>query len=236
MLVRHSRLIAAASALLLTLASTAGAAVLWDQSNWDPAGEGSVNLSSNSCSQISGNTKVHTANDVHFDSPAHITTVRIYETLGNVQTATLAYLWIHPKSGSLPTTSSDSLEILTLGVLQVPITSATQTIGTSTAAVVTATGLNINLPAGDYWVSLTPRHNLGIFPYSVHLITSGPVMGDPTAAILVGRADAPSCAPVNSNWYYPLDPNRPDYAIKIEGDFPVATMRSSWGRVKQIYR
>jgi hypothetical protein len=229
MLLRHSRLIAAGSALLLSLASTAGATVLWDQSNWNTNTEGSVNLSSNACSQISGNTKVHTASDVHFSNPVHITTVRIYETQGNVQTATLAYLWIHPKSGILPTTSSDSLELTTLGVLQVPITSATETIGANTAVVVTATGLNINLPAGDYWVSLTPRHNLGIFPYSVHLITSGPVVGDPTAAIL-------ACAPVNSNWYYPLDPNRPDYTLKIEGDFPVPALRSSWTAVKQIYR
>jgi hypothetical protein len=113
-------------------------------------------------------------------------------------------------------------------VLQVPITSATETIGANTAVVVTATGLNINLPAGDYWVSLTPRHNLGIFPYSVHLITSGPVVGDPTAAIV-------GCT-VNSNWLYPLDPNRPDYTLKIEGDFPVPALRSSWTAVKQIYR
>jgi hypothetical protein len=228
MLLRHLRLIAAGSALLLSVASTAGAVVLWDQSNWNTNTEGSANLSSNACSQISGNTKVHTANDVHFDNPVHITTVRIYETPGNVQTATLAYLWIHPKTGALPTTSSDSLELVALGVLQVPITSATETIGPNSCVRVTAAGLNINLPAGDYWVSLTPRHNLGVFPYTVHLITSGPVVGDPTAAIV-------GCT-VNSNWLYPLDPNRPDYAIKIEGDFPTPTMSASWGTLKTIYR
>jgi len=33
-------------------------------------------------------------------------TVRIYETNGNVETATQAYLWIAPKTGTLPTNSS----------------------------------------------------------------------------------------------------------------------------------
>ena len=235
MLLRHSRLIAAASALLLSLASTAGAAVLWDQSNWNTLTEGSLNLSSNSCSAISGNTKVHTASDVHFDAPVHITTIRIYETPGNVQTATLAYLWIAPKTGPLPTESSDQLELPPTAV-QVPISSAIETIGPNSCVVVTAAGLNIDLPAGDYWVSLTPRHNLGVFPYTVHLVTTGPIVGDPTAAIVVGRLDAPSCGPVNSNWINPLSPPSYDYAIKIEGDFTTPTVKSSWGSVKSIYR
>jgi hypothetical protein len=54
------------------------------------------------------------------------------------------------------------------------------------------------------------------------------VIGDPTAVIV-------ACT-VNSSWIYPLDPNRPDYAIKIEGSLPVPTISTSWGRVKQIYR
>ena len=85
--------------------------MLWDQSNWDtrPAGnsnEGSTNLS-NACSQISGNTKVHTANDVHFDYPVH-QTVPIYETFGNVRPRP-GRIWIHLKNSVPPTTSSDSL-------------------------------------------------------------------------------------------------------------------------------
>jgi len=224
-LVRHSRLIAAATlALLLGVGSVAGAAVLWDQSNWNTNTEGSVDISSTSCSQISGNTKVHLANDVHFDKPVHITTVRIYETFGNVQTATQALLWIHPKNGSLPTTSSDSLE-LTSNL--VDIAAVTETNGPSSCVRVTAAGLDVELPAGDYWVSLTPRHNLGTFPYTVHLITSGPVVGDPTPGIV-------ACT-VNSNWVYPLDPNRPDYAMKIEGEVhdgsPAKTVTGQRGEV-----
>ena len=41
---------------------------------------------------------------------------------------------------------------------------------------------------------------------------------------------------VNSNWLYALNPNKPDYSIKIMGDFPVSTQGSTWGRVKSIYR
>jgi hypothetical protein len=207
MLLRHSRLVAAATALLVLLASAAGAEVLWDQSNWITNTEGSVDISSSSCSQISGNTKVHIADDVHFDNPVHITTVRIYETFGNVQAATQALLWIHPKTGVLPTTVSDSLE---LAALTVNITPVTETVGANQCVRVSATGLDIELPAGDYWVSLTPKHSLGVFPYTVHLITTGPVVGDPSPAIVACTS--------NSTWLYPLDPNRPDYAMKIEGE------------------
>ena len=100
MLRRYVSLFAAALSLLL--ATAAGADVLWDQSNWNTNTEGSVDLSSTSCSQISGNTKVHIANDVTFTSPVVIRSVRIYETSGNVEAATQGYLWITPKTGPLP--------------------------------------------------------------------------------------------------------------------------------------
>jgi hypothetical protein len=198
------------------MASVAGAEVLWDQSNlMTPPYDGSVDESTTgSCSQISGNTKVHIASDVHFDTPVHITTVRIYETPGNVQAATQAYLWIHPKNGALPTTSSDSLEQAGIVVNISAVTVGPN--GPSQFVRVSATGLDLELPAGDYWVSLTPRHNLGTFPYTVHILTSGPVIGDPSPAIV-------ACT-VNSNWVYPLAPNQPDYAMKIEGESHTPTV------------
>lgn len=225
MLVRHSRSIAAAAVLALSFATAASAAVLWDQSDWNINGDGSVNLSSTSCSGITGNTKAHTACDVHFDNPVHITTVRVYETLGNVQAATKAYLWIAPKTGPLPTAVSTDLEA---AALSKPITSTIVTNGSAQAVQVTCANLAIDLAAGDYWVSLTPKHSLGNFPYTVHLITTGPVIGDPTPTVVACTA--------NTNWVYNLDPNRPDYAIKIEGDAVVETLHSSWSRVKSIYR
>ena len=223
--VRHARALTAAAVLALSFATAANAAVLWDQSNWTTTTEGSVNLSSTSCSQISGNTKAHTACDVHFSGPVHITTVRIYETPGNVQAATQAYLWIAPKTGPLPTAVSTDLEA---AALSKPITSTIVTNGSAQAVQVTCANLAIDLAAGDYWVSLTPKHSLGNFPYTVHLITTGPVIGDPTPTVVACTA--------NTNWVYNLDPNRPDYAIKIEGDAVVETLHSSWSRVKSIYR
>src|SRR5262245_21333874 len=180
MLLRHSRLIAVACVMLLSLATAAGATVLWDQSNWNTNGEGSVNLSSSSCSQITGNTKFHTASDVHFSQPVHITTVRIYETLGNVQAATSAFSWIAPKTGAFPTECASAVNN---AANNATITVTTETKNAVTEAVVTAANLNINLAAGDYWVSLTPKHSLGSFPYSVHSVTTGPIQGDPTRGI-----------------------------------------------------
>lgn len=226
MLLRHSRLVGAAAALLLSLASTASAQiVLWDQSNWNTTGEGSLNHNANSCSQISGNTKLHTANDVHFNQPVHITSVTIYETPGNIDAATLAYLWIAPKTGPMPTESIANIATL---ANQKTITVSTVTNGAFSARAVTAAGLNIDLPAGDYWISLTPRHNRGsLFPYTVHLVTDSPVVGDPTPSLL--GCTAPG------TWQYVL-PTPYDYALKVMGDFPVATAASSWAKVKSYYR
>ena len=221
MLLRHSRLIAVASALLLSLASAAGAEVLWDQSNWDPGLNGTIDLSSTSCSQISGNTKVHIANDVHFDNPVHITTIRIYETSGTVDLATQALLWIHPKTGALPTTVSDSLELASLFV-NIQVASVTAQV-----LRVSATGLDIELPAGDYWVSLSPRHNYGgTPPYTWHIVTTGPVIGDPSASITACTS--------NSNWTYPLSPNQPDYSIKIEGEVHRPTVAAPTGQRGEV--
>ena len=221
MLRRYSRILAAVCALYLATASGAGAVVLWDQTNLHPLGEGSIDLSSNSCSAINGNTKQHVANDVHFDNPVTITTVRIYEKQGNVQTATQAYLWIAPKTGPLPTALSTEVNN---AVNIVPITTSLD----GSVVVVTASGLNKSLPAGDYWVSLTPRHSLGIFPYSVHFVTSGPIVGDPSPSIVACTS--------NSNWFHALAPNTYDYAIKIEGDIPTPTNRMTVGSIKHIYR
>ena len=222
MLIRHARSLTAALALSLSFATAAGAAVLWDQSTLNGVLDGTVDLSSTSCSQISGNTKVHIANDVHFDGPVVITAVRIYETPGNVQAATQAYLWIAPKTGSQPTASSTDVNN---AANLVPITVSAVVGGVVT---VSAQGLSRSLPAGDYWVALTPKHSLGLYPYTWHIYTAGPVVGDPSTAI--------TACTTNSSWAYPLDPTRPDYSIKIEGDAVVPTLHSTWARVKSIYR
>lgn len=225
MLRRYVSLSAAALSLSLVLATTAGAEVLWDQSNWNTNTEGSIDLSSTSCSQISGNTKFHIANDVTFTGPVVIKNVRIYETNGNVEAASSAYLWIVPKTGSLPTENSSVIEVA--GNIK-PIQITYETKNGKTAVVVSANNLNIPLNAGSYWVSLTPRHSLGIFPYTVHLVTGDPVVGDPAVGV--------SACTANTNWVLPLAPNTYDYAMKIEGDRPVPTIDRSWGNIRALYR
>jgi hypothetical protein len=222
MRLRHSRFAAAVSVLLISAATAASATVLWDQSNWNTNNEGSLNIASNACSQISGNTRLFNAMDVTFAQPVNINTITLYETPGNVQTATQAYLWIGPKTGPLPTVNSFAL------YNAANLKTITSSVVATGVVAVTATNLNISLPAGSYWVAMAPRHNLGIYPYTVHLVTSGPVVGDPTPTI-------EACTD-NTNWLFVLDPNRYDYAFKIEGDFPVPANSSSWGKLKMLYR
>ena len=176
--VRHARAITAAAVLALSFATAASAAVLWDQSNLNATLDGTIDLSSTSCSQISGNTKVHIASDVHFDNPVIISAVRIYETPGNVQAATQGYLWIAPKTGPLPTASNTDVEA---AAILVPIVVSPVVGGVVT---VSAQGLSRSLAAGDYWVSLTPKHSLGLFPYTWHIYSAGPVVGNSSAAIV----------------------------------------------------
>jgi len=102
------KLLLSAFAMLL-VASAASAAVLWDQSNVNNVNEGSINLASNACSQISGNARAFNTSDVTFATPVVITSITVFETAGNVQAATQGYLWIGVKTGPFPTVPSDSL-------------------------------------------------------------------------------------------------------------------------------
>lgn len=220
------KLLLSAFAMLL-VASSASAVVLWDQTNLNA--DGSINLGSNSCSQISGNTRVHNTSDVTFATPVVITSISIYEKVGNVQAATQAYLWIGAKTGPFPTVPSDSLYSPTR-LVTITVGPSSTVNGVSGVVEVKAT-LSRALAAGDYWISLTPRHNLGVFPYTIHHFTDGPIIGSPTRSI-------EACV-VNSNWLTPLEsvyPGGKDYSIKVEGDLPVPSLNSTWGRVKSFYR
>jgi len=217
--------------LVILAASGASADVLWDQSNWvNPGLDGFVNAASAfACNFDGSRTKLHTANDVTFSVDVSVTSVSIWQTLGNGQAegATQAYLWIVPKTGAIPTNSS--AEVNNAANL-VTITNTYEIIGGETVLKTTASGLSLGLPAGSYWVSLTPRCNRGtIYPYSWHLFSGDGVIGDPTARI--------SACTVNSTWEYPYAPNTQyDTTLLVEGSAVVATETQAWGQIKALYR
>ncbi len=213
--------------LVALAASGASADVLWDQSNWDTSGDGFVNMAWTSCNMISGNTKVHQANDVTFASDVVISSITIYETEGNGNafSATQGYLWIAPKTGSLPTVGSD---VVNNAANLVNISSAYVEKDGVFGVAITASGLNLALPAGSYWVSLTPRCSAGFWPWSVLCFSSDGILGDSTKFI-------EACA-VNSNWGDLFAPDTHDGAFKVEGSVVVGTENESWGGIKALYR
>lgn len=213
--------------LVAMAATVASADILWDQSDWNTGGDGLLNMAATSCSFFNGNTKVHQANDVTFSVDVVLNSITIYETEGNgnAAAATQAYLWIAPKTGSSPTESSAAVN--TAGNL-VAITSAYVLKDGVYGLAITASGLNVALPAGDYWVSLTPRCSAGLFPWSVLCFANGSIIGDSTKYI-------EACS-VNSSWSDLYAPDQHDGAIKIEGSAVVATENAVWGGVKALYR
>jgi hypothetical protein len=213
--------------VLALSAMGASADVLWDQSNWDTSGDGMVNMAYTTCSFINGNTKMHEANDVTFTTNVLVSSITIYETEGNgnAASASQGYLWITPKTGSLPTASSADVNN---AANLVSITSAYVEKDGVFGLAITASGLNLALPAGDYWVSLTPRCSAGMFPWSVLCFSSGGIVGDSTKYI-------EACS-VNSNWGDLFAPDQHDGAIKIEGTATVPTESEAWGNIKALYR
>jgi len=217
---------------LVALAATgASADIIWDQSDWNnPNLDGFVNAASAfACNFDGSRTKVHTANDVTFATDVSVTSVSIWQTLGNGQAegAIQAYLWIAPKTSALPTNAST--EVNNAANL-VSITNTYETIGGVTVLKTTASGLSLSLTAGSYWVSLTPRCNRGtIYPYSWHLFSADGVVGDPTPVI--------SACTTNSTWSYPYAPDTQyDTTLQIEGAAVVATETQAWGQIKALYR
>ena len=98
-------------------------------------------------------------------------------------TVTTAVLNIFPKSGGLPTASNDPRPSPTgQGTIVVPVDVRSQG-GTSQQPVmiITATGLNVILSQGEYWIGLTPALNSGPFGSDNHWATES-VIGSQSAA------------------------------------------------------
>ena len=217
--------------LLLTLAAltmltgVASADVLWDQSNFDPNWSGFWNSESGCALNWSGAT-VYAANDIMIGDEVTIEKITTYydQLEFGIESATLAYLWIAPKAGTLPVNGVDNP--LTQGTL-VTVTVSTMT-DPATAYVVTADGLNIDMAPGDYWIALTPIFPAGFWGANFNITCLDP-WGDSTASWEI-------CAQVNNETWQNVVPGN-DASILIEGTINVvATEDETWGGLKALYR
>ncbi len=124
----------------------------------------------------------YTVSDVNFSGNVVITDITTYYTTGvwdNIGAATAALNIFSDDGSGLPAGTDDPTAG---GSVAVNIG-----LGGSGFVEVTATGLNIALGAGDYWVGLTPELDFGTFGQSF-LVGSGAPTGDASASRNPGGA------------------------------------------------
>jgi hypothetical protein len=203
----------ALAVLLLGLAPAAGAVVLWDQMVLDLNGPGIAN-----CNAPGFNGVVaYSVNDVTVPAPGWVITriTQYYSAFnaGWVGGVTQGLVYVQPKTGGLPTINPG-------GPLQPMSAAHAGPIQGQPVIAVTASGLNIALNPGEYWVGITPNATAGI---------NGANLQWPTA--MLGAPVATYAAPGPwANLYGAYDGT-----IRIEGDVPVPVEASTWGGIKSLY-
>jgi hypothetical protein len=202
----------------LTLSvSVAGAGVLWDQSAIDPSGNSYMDSYS-----IGpwGDVIVYGASDFNLDVDATITSVTTYYS-ANGEWAEGTYdalLDIYEKTGPTPVTGVD--DPLTTGTtISVTLTD----MGDGSMAL-NASGLHIDLAAGQYWIMMSPTVPDGPGFREFHLAAETTVL-DYSAWIEFGGW-------LPGSW----TPQTMDGTLLIEGDFVVPNESVSFGGVKSLYR
>ena len=204
-----------ALALIAMLASSAGAAVLHDQSSYGAWGAGFLNAVAGG--PPFGGTS-YSVNDVTVTGTGwSIESISIIvNALGDYpDNTTTAYVNVFPKTGPLPT------DVPGTGT---PVAVSVTSVG-GDDYMVTASGLNIELEPGDYWIGLTPAAS-DLFA-GIH-IPSDTLIGDATPSY------DPNGFPVPM-WLNQVPDT--DATILIEGDDQVvATENVSMGSVKALFR
>jgi hypothetical protein len=204
---------------LAALAQTAGAEVLWDQSDFDPMGAGFFN--SESGSPPFGLTMFSVC-DITVDSEWTVDSItQYYSALDPAWGDAIfeGYLHVFAKTGPLPV---DDVDDPTTS----PLVSMTGVFDTD-HIVVMASGLDLTLAAGEYWIGITPIAPGGVMGPELHL-ASATLIGDATASY------DPYSSPNPPAWMN-FTPDT-DAALTIEGDLVVATDEMTWGGVKSLYR
>jgi len=204
-------------AAMTLMVSAANASILWDQTTMDA--EPDSYMDSYSIGPW-GDVIVYGASDFNIDVEATITSVTTYYTDSGEWTPGdyVALFDIYEKTGPTPVTPDD--DPLTTGV-EVPVTLTSMGDGTMA---LTATGLNVSLAAGQYWIMLSPTVPDGPGFREFHLVTNNP-WGDNSAWIEFGGWLPGSWAPRDN-----------DGTLLIEGDFAVPTEAINFGGVKALYR
>lgn len=147
---------------LMLAAGAANAAVLWDQSAIDtsPTGQGLFNT----ISPGFNGSVVFGVSDVTVPAGGWtIQSVSTYYTSFNFPGGTSAVLNIFSKSGGVPIAVNDPRASPTGNGTTVPVTATDLVVDFQGVREYTASGLNIVLAPGDYWIGLTPVQPGGPF-------------------------------------------------------------------------
>jgi hypothetical protein len=147
--------------------ATATADVLWDQSNYNSGINAFVDQEFDDFPSYSS----YMVMDV-VSTGWTVQSVSAYFTLGSGNWAgvTQARLNLFAKTGSLPGAGDDPTAGSTVAVSLTNLGDTWE---------ITASGLNIDVPAGDYWIGLSPLTNFGAQGQEFH--RAAPIIGEDTA-------------------------------------------------------
>ena len=213
----------AAFALVMATSSAAQAVVLWDQSTINTAGNGVL------ASHATGfnGFNAHSFNDVTVPASGWVVT-RITQwysgfDLNWVGGLSNGYIDVIPKTGPTPlaTDLPSAVQITAPGswsCVQDPV----RTAQLNQAVLQVSLNVNLNLPAGNYWIGICPRRSNS--PLGANSMWASTAVGDPVATNL-----APTPA-------WSTHPQGFDGTFMIEGEVPVPTESKSWGSMKALYR
>ena len=200
----------------LAIVQTAGAEVLWSQTDFDVWGAGFYN--SESGMPPFGMT-VHTVCDATIVSTCQVSSITMYFSAvdpGWGDAISGGYLHIYPKTGALPTENP----------ALAPFVAMTGTY-MDDHIVVTASGLTEMLAPGDYWMGITPVAPEGFMGPEICLSAMTPAGTDFSASYDVYGMPMPMWMNFNPGV---------DAAILVEGEIQVANESSSWGAIKGQYK
>ncbi len=212
-----AKLLAVSVFAVVILAQVASADTLWDQSDYDVWGMGFFN--SESGSPPFGSTW-HTVCDVTIECGWLVESVTMYYSAIDPAwggAITQGYLHVYSKTGPLPVEDPTADPLVAMSaVLDVD------------HFALTASGLNLDLPPGEYWIGITPIAPGGVMGPEICLSCLS-YFGDPSASYDAYGMPMPM-------WMH-FNPGL-DAAILIEGvvNGPSATEAKTWGQIKALYQ